>query len=62
MMAAMVAVLPAQAQWSLDGIAEVIDFNRKPTNTPDKNIINANMYKSYYLTASNSPFDDFYRT
>ena len=51
-----VSVLPshgsilALAQWSLDGVAEVIDFDRNSGLTPDPNVINANMYKSYYLT------------
>ena len=51
-----VSVLPshgsilALAQWSLDGVAEVIDFDRLTSWTVDKNIINANMYKSYWLS------------
>ena len=63
-MAAVVSVLPshgpifARAQWSLDGVAEVIDFDRKTNVTPDPNVINANMYKSYYTTNGSDIFGD----
>ena len=65
-MAAMIAVLPcpgpifAQAQWSLDGVAEVIDFDRKTDYSPDPNITNANMYKSFYHTNLIDIFGDGY--
>ena len=62
--AAVVAILPyhgpmfARAQWSLGDVAEVMDFDRKTDDTPDPNVINANMYKSYYMTYGNDIFGD----
>ena len=49
-MTAVVAVLPARAQWSLDGVAEVMAGGETATYTPDKNIINSNMYRSFWAT------------
>ena len=61
---ALAAMLPshssviAQVQWTMDGVAEVIDFNRHPNNTPDKNFLNNQTFKSQFETLATDPFGD----